>query len=147
MRPSHLVIISSFLIIDRLTKCFFQNSHLSFVSDLLTLKTSQNQGLFFWQIDQRFLIAFSLIALGGLFFVLIKNKDSENLLLTDGLLLIIIGGASNLFDRIFLGYVIDFIRIFFLPFFTFNLADILITTGCFLIAIYSFLKANTRQKS
>ena len=137
MRPFHLVIISCFLIIDRLTKYFFKNSHFSFVGDLLTLKASQNQGLFFWQIDQSLLIVFSLIVLGGLIFVLIKNKDRGNFLLTDGLLLIILGGASNLFDRIFLGYVIDFIRIFFLPFFTFNLADILITVGCFLIAIYS----------
>ena len=137
MRLFHLAIISLFLIIDRLTKCLFKSSRFSFVSDLLTLKTSQNLRLFFWQIDQSFLIVFSLIALGGLVFVLIKKKDKGNFLLTDGLLLVIFGGASNFYDRIFLGYVIDFIWVFFLPFFSFNVADIMITAGCLLAAIYS----------
>lgn len=144
---SHLTIISSFLIIDRLVKYFFQGNYFYSANNLLLLKASQNQRLFFWQVGQSFLIGFSLIALGGLFFILIKKKDKRSFLLTDGLLLIILGGASNLYDRIFFGYVIDFIWVFFLPFFTFNIADIMITFGCFLAARYSLSKISTRQTS
>lgn len=146
MRLFHLIIVSLFLIIDRLTKYFFQNSHFSFASRLLTLRVSQNQRLFFLQIDQSFLIVLSLISIGVLIFFLIKNKDRGNFLLTGGLLLIILGGSSNLFDRIFSGYVIDFIRVFFLPFFTFNISDVMITAGCLLIAIYYLPTAGIRRK-
>ena len=146
MRSFHLITILFILIFDRLTKYFFQGSNFSFTSHLLALRAFQNQSLFFWQIDRRFLIAFSLIALAGLIFVLIKNKDGKKFLLTDGLLLVVFGGASNLFDRIFSGYVIDFIRVFFLPFFTFNVSDIMITVGCFLIAIYCLQTADIRRK-
>ena len=147
MRLFHFVTIFSFLILDRLTKCFFQDSNSSFTSNLLTLKTFQNQSLFFWKIDQRFLVVFSLITLTGLIVVLLQNNGRGKFLLTDGLLLILFGGMSNLFDRIFSGYVIDFIRVFFLPFFTFNISDIMITAGCFLIAIYYLPTAGIRQKN
>ena len=146
MRLFHFVTIFSFLILDRLTKYFFQDSNFSFTSNFLTLKTFQNQSLFFWQINKDFLIAFSLITLTGLIVVLLKNKGKGKFLLTDGVLLILFGGMSNLFDRIFSGYVIDFIRVFFLPFFTFNVSDIMITAGCFLIAIFYLPTAGIRQK-
>jgi len=45
-----------------------------------------------------------------------------------GLSLIIIGAVSNLLDRLFLGYVVDYINFNFWP--VFNLADTLIVIGC-----------------
>lgn len=147
MKPLHSITFFFILILDRLTKYFFQGSNFSFTGHLLTLKTFQNQSLFFWQIDRRFLIVFSLIALAVLIFVLIKNRSKGKFLLMDGLFLVVLGGVSNLFDRIFLGYVIDFIRVFFLPFFTFNISDIMITTGCFLVAIYYLPTTGIRQKN
>lgn len=50
--------------------------------------------------------------------------------------LIIAGGIGNLIDRIFRGYVIDFIDInpvFKYP--VFNIADICVVVGCIIIAI------------
>jgi len=46
--------------------------------------------------------------------------------------LILAGGFGNLFDRVFLGHVVDFIAITFNPY-VFNLADVFITIG---IALY-----------
>ncbi|MBU1071212.1 signal peptidase II [Patescibacteria group bacterium] len=48
------------------------------------------------------------------------------------LLLILIGGLSNFFDRLTLGYVIDWIYLPFFPHSVFNLADVYITTGLLL---------------
>lgn len=51
--------------------------------------------------------------------------------------LIIGGGASNLIDRIRLGYVVDFIDLKFWP--VFNLADVFITVGV-LGVLYGYLR-------
>lgn len=51
------------------------------------------------------------------------------------LLALIIGGAlGNIYDRVIHGYVIDFIAFSFWP--VFNLADIFLSVGVFLIIIF-----------
>ena len=53
---------------------------------------------------------------------------------------ILLGGTiGNGFDRIFKGYVIDFINLNFINFPVFNIADISINIGFFLL-LYSFIK-------
>jgi len=49
------------------------------------------------------------------------------------LILILSGGISNLFDRLYFGCVIDFINLKFWP--VFNLADIYITIGSIIIML------------
>ena len=44
--------------------------------------------------------------------------------------------AGNMIDRVFLGYVVDFIEAVFIDFPVFNVADICVTVGAFLMAIY-----------
>jgi signal peptidase II len=63
------------------------------------------------------LIIVSLLAL--ILFIYLFFKSQENKL---GLSLLIAGTLSNLLDRLFLGYVVDFIPFFGL--FTFNLGDL-----------------------
>ena len=50
--------------------------------------------------------------------------------------MIIAGGAGNLIDRIFRGYVVDFIEVQFTDFAVFNFADILVTCGAFMLIGY-----------
>ena len=66
-----------------------------------------------------------------------KTNHSHNLELTS-LLFIFSGGLGNLIDRIFLGYVVDFIHIFYqkYSFYVFNLADSYITVGIILYISY-----------
>ena len=52
------------------------------------------------------------------------------------LLLILSGGIGNLIDRLFRGYVIDYIDINILDFPNFNIADISIALGIVLLIIY-----------
>lgn len=49
--------------------------------------------------------------------------------------LLFAGGIGNLFDRVTLGYVVDFITPIFIDFPTFNIADIGVTCGVILLAI------------
>ena len=50
---------------------------------------------------------------------------------------LIIGGAiGNMIDRIFLGYVVDFLEFTFIDFPVFNIADVCIVVGTFMMAAY-----------
>ena len=52
------------------------------------------------------------------------------------LTLLFAGALGNAIDRIFRGYVIDFIETAFIDFPVFNVADIAITCGAVIMAIY-----------
>ena len=51
-------------------------------------------------------------------------------------LLMISGGLGNIIDRVFRGYVIDFIEVLFIDFYIFNFADCLITCSAFFLIFY-----------
>lgn len=57
--------------------------------------------------------------------------------LASGLTLLIAGGLGNLYDRLTLGYVIDFIEVLFVRFAIFNVADVAVVCGtiCLVIGI------------
>ena len=50
--------------------------------------------------------------------------------------MIIAGGLGNLIDRLFRGFVVDYIEPLFIEFAIFNFADILVTCGCIALAIW-----------
>lgn len=54
--------------------------------------------------------------------------------------MIIAGGLGNLIDRVFRGYVVDFIEVQFADFAVFNFADILVTVGAFMLIGYLMLE-------
>lgn len=60
---------------------------------------------------------------------------------------IIAGGIGNLLDRIFRGYVIDYIGTVFVNFPTYNFADCLVTVGCFLLMGYEIYEIIRDAKS
>tara|TARA_Y100000590_G_scaffold92544_1_gene104623 strand:- start:8227 stop:8703 length:477 start_codon:yes stop_codon:yes gene_type:complete len=99
-----------------------------------------NPGIAFSFFDQggaisRWLLVFIvLLILIFLISFLFKNIPDHKLEFFS-LLLIISGGLGNLIDRLFLGYVVDFIHVFYneYSFYVFNLADSYISVG---IAIY-----------
>ena len=50
--------------------------------------------------------------------------------------MIITGAIGNFYDRLFQGYVVDFIEFAFVDFPVFNVADIFVTVGSILMIIY-----------
>ncbi len=62
---------------------------------------------------------------------------------------ILAGGLGNLLDRIFRGFVVDYIEVLFVKFYIFNFADCLITVGAFLIIfyeLYELIRDSRRKK-
>ena len=76
----------------------------------------------------------AVIILAGIAAILLKKIKNKYLLITATI--IIAGGLGNLIDRIFRGYVIDFIKVLFIDFPVFNFADILVTCGSFMLITY-----------
>lgn len=84
---------------------------------------------------QIFLIVFTIIFLVLMIFYYIKEKSKSYLFnITYGFILA--GTIGNLVDRIFLGYVRDFINLEFMDFPVFNIADICLTIGVGLFILY-----------
>lgn len=139
-----LISISSLLIlIDQLIKIIVSNNILLndsiiVIKDFFNITYVRNIGAAFSILsgNRLFLILTALIALYLIYRFLIKdNKLNIEHLITYSLL--IAGIIGNLIDRIFQGYVIDYLdfKIFGYNFPIFNLADICIVIGCLLLII------------
>lgn len=85
-----------------------------------------------------FIIVNAIIIVLLLKFVAVK-KDEVSTQILIGISLMIAGGTGNLIDRIFRGYVIDYIDITpIIEYPVFNVADICVVIGCIIICIKLF---------
>ena len=65
------------------------------------------------------------------------------------IVLMMSGGLGNIIDRVFRGYVIDYIEVLFVDFYIFNFADCLVTCAAILMIcnqIYELIKENKNKK-
>ena len=65
------------------------------------------------------------------------------------IVLMMSGGLGNIIDRIFRGYVIDYIEVLFIDFYIFNFADCLVTVAAALLIanqIYEMIKETKAKK-
>lgn len=148
IRYSLILLISGVLVgLDILTKIIFEGVNKTLIYDFLIIKSEHNYGaalgIFSGQLG--WLIAISIIFL-IVFFVFDYFMKEQSLLYFISFNLILAGAVGNLIDRIFLGYVRDFIfiNVPFMPYF-FNFADIYLTFGIVLLIISIFFKRNKKQ--
>jgi signal peptidase II len=85
------------------------------------------------------IICSTLLGILLLVFAFILPKKGEHLL-KFGLSLVLGGALSNVYDRYKRGYVVDYFSFKFLKKIVFNISDICIFLGSFLIAMYSLFK-------
>lgn len=79
---------------------------------------------------------------------LIKNYKNLTNIVKFSLVIIISGGLSNLVDRIFRGYVVDYIDISkVINYPVFNIADISIVVGVILLVVYIIVNTIKKQES
>lgn len=79
---------------------------------------------------------------------LVKSYKTLDKNLTTGLLLVLSGGISNLLDRLFRGYVIDYLDITeILSFPVFNIADSLIVVGVVIMIITILINTVKEQET
>ena len=93
------------------------------------------------------LVSLTSIAVIYVAYILIKEKNLHTLEILP-LVLILSGGFGNLIDRVFFGYVIDFIHVFYgiYSFYVFNLADSFITLGV-VIYLYYLIFLDTKSRA
>ena len=98
--------------------------------------------------DKQILLnVFTVIVIAALVYYVIKKRKSIGRLELISIAMIVGGGVGNLIGRIFDGYVVDFIHLRFVDFFNiFNIADIGITVGCFLLVISVIFFSKSEKK-
>ena len=138
---NYLILISLFCILDQLSKIYINNNfHKLLNKDYLifTIDFARNYGAAFnlFAGSRLFLSLISVIStiILSYFIFISENKNIDKY----GLSLILSGSIGNGIDRIFNGYVIDFIKIKFIDFPIFNIADIAINIGVFILIINYF---------
>ncbi len=57
------------------------------------------------------------------------------------------GGFGNIIDRVFRGYVIDYIEVLFVDFYIFNFADCLVTCSAFILIFYEIYSVYKEYKT
>ena len=126
-----VVCILLFIIVDQTTKFLFAKN-IVIIENILRFSIVTNTGgaFSFFSGDKTMvtILNFILIAMIARFIFLYKDRVRK--LMVVALILVIAGGTSNLIDRIFRGYVLDFIDINqLIRFPVFNLADIIVVVG------------------
>jgi len=143
MKLKYCIIGIVLVIIDQLSKILMINKDFIIIPNLLKFSYVENTNGAFGVGTKYIVLLFSIIITIGIIIYLLKeNKKINNY---SPYILILFGSIGNLIDRIFRGYVIDFININIFNFPTFNLADIAIVLGTSLL-IFEIIKINFKIK-
>ncbi len=143
------------LVVDQITKVIIikNNINITLIPNILTIYTVKNTGGAFGvgEGNTVMFIITNLVVLGLIIRFIYLQKDFMDKATLYTLFVILAGGFGNLIDRIFKGYVIDFINIFpSINFPKFNLADVYITIGwivlAFIFALYSYKEIKNSKK-
>ncbi len=138
-----IIIIGLLIVFDMLTKKYIYGycdtvKDIIIIKDVIRFTAVENTGAGFGILkNQTFaltIISFvcSILMIGFIFY----SYPRRNKLLRSSLVLILAGAIGNLIDRMFLGYVRDFVYFELIDFAIFNFADSFLTIGTALLIIY-----------
>lgn len=115
------------------------------IDGLLDLKYVENRGVAFGMFsDMRwFFVVVTAILIGIIIFIMFKKKPTGKLFYISAAL-IIGGGIGNLIDRVFYGFVVDYLSVSFFPPVC-NFADYCITVGTILLIVYVLFFSNVMK--
>ncbi len=157
-RLGWLVLSLLVLVIDQVSKAHFEGSLEMFqqivvIPDYFSWTLAYNTGAAFsfladgggWQ---RWLFALIAVVVSAVLVVWLKRLGRDDTWLAIALALVLGGALGNLYDRIALGHVIDFILVhwqnrWYFP--AFNFADSAITVGAIMLALDMFKSKKTGE--
>ncbi|WP_124356972.1 signal peptidase II [Pseudomonas orientalis] len=157
-RLGWLVLSVLVLVIDQVSKAHFEGSLQMFqqivvIPDYFSWTLAYNTGAAFsfladgggWQ---RWLFALIAVVVSAVLVVWLKRLGRDDTWLAIALALVLGGALGNLYDRIALGHVIDFILVHwqnrhYFP--AFNFADSAITVGAIMLALDMFKSKKTGE--
>ena len=144
-------LICSFLIIliDQVTKYIaltrLEGLEVTFIPKVIDFVYVKNNGAAFnilaGKIELLSLISV-VFAVGVIWHIIYKNPQNKMFRLS--LMLLFAGAVGNVIDRIFRGFVVDFIKTTFIDFPVFNIADIAIVCGAILLSVYVLFFENRK---
>lgn len=135
--------------IDQLTKLFAINNlrdladEIPVINKVFGLYYVENKGISFSMLSSKMalIIIITSIIMLILIYVMIRTPKTKYFIPFSIVLSVIVGGAAgNMIDRIFRGFVIDFIMLDFINFPIFNVADIFVCVGLFILVILIIFK-------
>ena len=139
----NIIVIFFIIVLDQLIKYVIlktvgsSNESIILIPNVLALTYTKNVGAAFGMFVERiFLIGLNLMIIFFVIKIMVSKKYNFGKIEKMGMSLIVAGGTGNLIDRLFRGYVIDYIditQIFNYP--IFNLADISIVLGVIIIIV------------
>jgi len=154
-KTTYIILISIVLagiVLDLISKIIFANifatrdNPIVIIPDFFELTFLKNTGAAYGVLSNHtwLLIVMSILfIIGFVVYDIFYHSNSIWYIFASGLILS--GAIGNLIDRIFLGYVRDFIRIELFSF-VFNLADLFITAGVVCYAIFIILETIKEAK-
>jgi len=146
------------VVIDQASKFYFESKlemfqQIVIIPDLFSWTLAYNTGAAFsfladssgWQ---RWLFALIAIVVSAVLVVWLKRLGRDDTWLAIALALVLGGALGNLYDRVALGHVIDFILVhwqnsWYFP--AFNVADSAITVGAIMLALDMFKSKKTEE--
>lgn len=151
-----LIVSVILIIIDQITKVWALDvlkpeGTIEFIPGFLQFTYVENRGAAFGMFQQATipLALVSTIVIAVLIFALLKGYVKSSYLIWT-LALIIAGGAGNVIDRFYRGFVVDFLDVqisFLRNFPVFNFADCCVTVGGFMLLIYLLVTELTKNNS
>lgn len=139
----NLILTTILVVIDQVTKYLtVQNIELGqvveFIPDFVSLTYIRNTGAAFSILEGQmwFFYIVTTVVIGVLIYYMYTEAKNDRVL---GILLslILAGAIGNFIDRLMLQYVVDMIKLEFMDFAIFNVADSYLTVGVILLFIYT----------
>lgn len=133
---------------DRITKFYIEEflelgESINVISSVFSITRVNNVGAAFGML-KGYSFVFIIAALAVIImFIYFYSEIIKNNYLIISSSLILGGTIGNMLDRIYFGYVIDYLNIAFWP--TFNISDACLTVGVFMLAIY-FWKSSEKPE-
>lgn len=136
--------LTKWLVLETLTKVDTQ----ALIEGVLHFTYCENRGAAFGILENQiwFFVLITVLVLAGVGYYMVRYRPTSKWL--NGSLLLLTGGAlGNFVDRIFRGYVIDFIDFRLIDFAIFNVADCFVVVGACMLAIYMIFSEYKKEKN
>ena len=140
-----LIFVSIFILVfaDQLTKWLAvvylsESAEKVMIPGIVGLTYHENPGAAWGMLqDHRWVfMVTSSVAIVGILAYLAKCRKDMHPLCVAAFTLIVAGGVGNMIDRLFIGYVVDFINFLFIDFPVFNFADMCVTVGAAVMVVW-----------
>lgn len=136
-----LIIAALLVIVDQLIKIIIDlwlvpQGEVVVIDGLFSLAYVENTGAAWGALEGKrwLLVVIAAVAVAVIIYMLSKGKI-KGVCYKVATVMLLAGGIGNLIDRVFRGYVIDYIRTLFIDFPVYNFADILITVGAVFLIV------------